>query len=180
MKKRRFTEKKSISSVFSLFLAFALMVTSVLGSSLGTLEVQAAEGTLSGSGTYNDPYIIEDAADLKAFAALLDGNAANLGICAKVADGVASIDVSDETWQPMPANVKDAGYTGVFDGNGATIKLNVDKSEQNAGLFSIIGDGGEVKNVTTEGNVIGRSYVGGICGTNKGTISDCNNKANVT
>ena len=67
MKKRRFTEKKGISSVFSLFLAFALMVTSVLGSSLGTLEVQAAEGTLSGSGTYNDPYIIEDAADLKAF-----------------------------------------------------------------------------------------------------------------
>ena len=52
--------------MFSLFLAFALMVTSVLGSSLGTLEVQAAEGTLSGSGTYNDPYIIEDAADLKA------------------------------------------------------------------------------------------------------------------
>ena len=180
MKKRRFTEKKSISSVFSLFLAFALMVTSVLGSSLGTLEVQAAEGTLSGSGTYDAPYIIEDAADLKAFAALLDGNADNLGIYAKVADGVASIDVSDETWQPMPANVKDAGYTGVFDGNGATIKLNVDKSEQNAGLFSIIGDGGEVKNVTTEGNVIGRSYVGGICGTNKGTISDCNNKANVT
>ena len=90
--------------MFSLFLAFALMVTSVLGSSLGTLEVQAAEGTLSGSGTYNDPYIIEDAADLKAFAALLDGNADNLGICAKVADGVASIDVSDETWQPMPAN----------------------------------------------------------------------------
>lgn len=116
MKKRRFTEKKSISSVFSLFLAFALMVTSVLGSSLGTLEVQAAEGTLSGSGTDNDPYIIADAADLKAFAALLDGNAENLGIYAKVEDGVASIDVSDEEWQPMPANVKDtegndAGYT---------------------------------------------------------------------
>ncbi|MEE0037172.1 MAG: leucine-rich repeat protein [Lachnospiraceae bacterium] len=184
MKKRRFTEKKSISSVFSLFLAFALMVTSVLGSSLGTLEVQAAEGTLSGSGTYNDPYIIEDAADLKAFAALLDGKAENIGLCAKVADGVTSIDVSDATWQPMPANVKDTegkdlGYIGVFDGNGATINLNVDKSEQNAGLFSIIGVGGEVKNVTTEGNVIGRSHVGGICGTNKGTISDCNNKANV-
>lgn len=184
MKKRRFTEKKSISSVFSLFLAFALMVTSVLGSSLGTLEVQAAEGTLSGSGTYNDPYIIEDAADLKAFAALLDGKAENLGICAKVADGVASIDVSDKTWQPMPANVKDtkgkdAGYTGVFDGNGATIKLNVDKSGNNVGLFSIIGNGGEVKNVTTDGNVIGTSYVGGICGTNKGTISNCNNKADV-
>lgn len=185
MKKRRFTEKKSISSVFSLFLAFALMVTSVLGSSLGTLEVQAAEGTLSGSGTAEDPYIIEDAADLKAFAALLDGKAENLGICAKVADGVTSIDVSDATWQPMPANVKDtdgndAGYTGVFDGNGATIKLDANKSEKNAGLFSVIGNGGEVKNVTTEGNVIGRSYVGGICGTNKGTISDCNNKANVT
>ena len=185
MKKRRFTEKKSISSVFSLFLAFALMVTSVLGSSLGTLEVQAAEGTLSGSGTYNDPYIIEDAADLKAFAALLDGKAENLGICAKVADGVTSIDVSDEEWQPMPANVKDtdgndAGYTGVFDGNGATIKLDANKSGKNAGLFSVIGNGGEVKNVTTEGNVIGGSYVGGICGTNEGIISDCNNKANVT
>lgn len=188
MKKRRFTEKKSISSVFSLFLAFALMVTSVLGSSLGTLEVQAAEGTLSGSGTYNDPYIIEDAADLKAFAALLDENADNLGICAKVADGVASIDVSDETWQPMPANVKDtdgndAGYTGVFNGNGATIKLNVDKSADtsgnNVGLFSIIGNGGEVNNVTTDGSITGKKYVGGICGTNEGTISNCNNKADV-
>lgn len=183
MKKRRFTEKKSISSVFSLFLAFALMVTSVLGSSLGTLEVQAAEGTLSGSGTDDAPYIIEDAADLKAFAALLDGNADNLGIYAKVADGVASIDVSDETWQPMPANVKDAGYTGVFDGNGATINLNVDKSADrsgnNVGLFSIIGNGGEVKNVTTDGSITGKQYVGGICGTNKGTISNCNNKADV-
>lgn len=59
MKKRRFTEKKSISSVFSLFLAFALMVTSVLGSSLGTLEVQAAEGTLSGSGTDNDRILLQ-------------------------------------------------------------------------------------------------------------------------
>lgn len=174
--------------MFSLFLAFALMVTSVLGSSLGTLEVQAAEGTLSGSGTYNDPYIIEDAADLKAFAALLDGNADNLGICAKVADGVASIDVSDETWQPMPANVKDtdgndAGYTGVFDGNGATINLNVDKSAdtsgKNVGLFSIISNGGEVKNVTTDGSITGKQYVGGICGTNEGTISNCNNKADV-
>lgn len=174
--------------MFSLFLAFALMVTSVLGSSLGTLEVQAAEGTLSGSGTYNDPYIIEDAADLKAFAALLDGKAENLGICAKVADGVASIDVSDETWQPMPANVKDtdgndAGYTGVFDGNGATIKLNVDKSADtsgnNVGLFSIIGNGGEVNNVTTDGSITGKKYVGGICGTNEGTISNCNNKADV-
>lgn len=174
--------------MFSLFLAFALMVTSVLGSSLGTLEVQAAKGTLSGSGTYDDPYIIEDAADLKAFAALLDGNADNLGICAKVADGVASIDVSDETWQPMPANVKDtkgndAGYTGVFDGNGATINLNVDKSADrsgnNVGLFSIISNGGEVKNVTTDGSITGKQYVGGICGTNKGTISNCNNKADV-
>lgn len=184
MKKRRFTEKKSISSVFSLFLAFALMVTSVLGSSLGTLEVQAAEGTLAGSGTAEDPYIIEDAADLKAFAALLDGKSENIGLCAKVADGVTSIDVSDATWQPMPANVKDTegkdlGYTGVFDGNGATINLNVDKSGKNAGLFSIIGDGGKVKNVTTDGKVIGGSYVGGICGTNKGTIDDCNNKAEV-
>lgn len=114
---------------------------------------------------------------------MLDGNAANLGICAKVADGVASIDVSDETWQPMPANVKDAGYTGVFDGNGATIKLNVDKSADtsgnNVGLFSIIGNGGEVKNVTTDDSITGKQYVGGICGTNKGTISNCNNKADV-
>lgn len=174
--------------MFSLFLAFALMVTSVLGSSLGTLEVQAAEGTLSGRGTYNEPYIIEDAADLKAFAALLDGNAENLDSCAKVADGVASIDVSDETWQPMPANVKDTngndvGYTGVFDGNGATIKLKVDKSADrsgnNVGLFSIISNGGEVKNVTTDGSITGKQYVGGICGTNEGTISNCNNKADV-
>ena len=163
-------------------LALALTVTSVLGSSLGTLTVRAAGGTLSGSGTVEDPYIIEDADDLWTFANMLRGSTSHLSDCAKIADGVTMIDVSDEMWQGIPSNMTmPDGYRGTFDGNGATIKLTMAISGgYQVGFFNTLDAGGVIKNVTIDGTVSGNYDVGGVCGRNGGTIIDCNNKADVS
>ena len=175
-------KNRGIASVTAFSLALALTVTSVLGSSLGTLTVRAAGGTLSGSGTVEDPYIIEDAADLWTFANMLRGSTSHLSDCAKIADGVTMIDVSDEMWQGIPSNMTmPDGYRGTFDGNGATIKLTMAISAgYQVGFFNTLDAGGVIKNVTIDGSVSGNYDVGGVCGRNGGTIIDCNNKADVS
>ena len=175
-------KNRGIASVTAFSLALALTVTSVLGSSLGTLTVRAAGGTLSGSGTVEDPYIIEDAADLWTFANMLRGSTSHLSDCAKIADGVTMIDVSDEMWQGIPSNMTmPDGYRGTFDGNGATIKLTMAISAgYQVGFFNTLDAGGVIKNVTIDGSVSENYDVGGVCGRNGGTIIDCNNKADVS
>ena len=182
MKKMQLIKNRGIASVTAFSLALALTVTSVLGSSLGTLTVRAAGGTLSGSGTVEDPYIIEDAADLWTFANMLRGSTSHLSDCAKIADGVTMIDVSDEMWQGIPSNMTmPDGYRGTFDGNGATIKLTMAISAgYQVGFFNTLDAGGVIKNVTIDGSVSGNYDVGGVCGRNGGTIIDCNNKAYVS
>ena len=175
-------KNRGIASVTAFSLALALTVTSVLGSSLGTLTVRAAGGILSGSGTVEDPYIIEDADDLWTFANMLRGSTSHLSDCAKIADGVTMIDVSDEMWQGIPSNMTmPDGYRGTFDGNGATIKLTMAISAgYQVGFFNTLDAGGVIKNVTIDGTVSGNYDVGGVCGRNEGTIIDCNNKADVS
>ena len=182
MKKMQLIKNRGIASVTAFSLALALTVTSVLGSSLGTLTVRAAGGTLSGSGTAEDPYIIEDAEDLWTFANMLRGSTSHLSDCAKIADGVTMIDVSDEMWQGIPSNMTmPDGYRGIFDGNGATIKLTMAKNnDYQVGFFNTLDAGGVIKNVTIDGSVSGNYDVGGVCGRNEGTIIDCNNKADVS
>ena len=182
MERMKLIKNRGIASVTAFSLALALTVTSVLGSSLGTLTVRAAGGTLSGSGTVEDPYIIEDAADLWTFANMLRGSTSHLSDCAKIADGVTMIDVSDEMWQGIPSNMTmPDGYRGTFDGNGATIKLTMAISAgYQVGFFNTLDAGGVIKNVTIDGSVSGNYDVGGVCGRNGGTIIDCNNKADVS
>ncbi len=182
MKRMKLIKNRGIASVTAFSLALALTVTSVLGSSLGTLTARAAGGTLSGSGTVEDPYIIEDADDLWTFANMLRGSTSHLSDCAKIADGVTMIDVSDEMWQGIPSNMTmPDGYRGTFDGNGATIKLTMAISGgYQVGFFNTLDAGGVIKNVTIDGTVSGNYDVGGVCGRNGGTIIDCNNKADVS
>ena len=182
MKRMKLIKNRGIASVTAFSLALALTVTSVLGSSLGTLTVRAAGGILSGSGTVEDPYIIEDADDLWTFANMLRGSTSHLSDCAKIADGVTMIDVSDEMWQGIPSNMTmPDGYRGTFDGNGATIKLTMAISAgYQVGFFNTLDAGGVIKNVTIDGTVSGNYDVGGVCGRNEGTIIDCNNKADVS
>ena len=75
-----------------------------------------------------------------------------------------------------------SGFSAVFEGNGRAIdSLYVKTTDENAGLFSVIAEGGTVRNVRLESvNVSGRAQVGGLAGQSSGTISDVRVTGTVT
>lgn len=162
-----------------------LAVAGIVTGSQGSMTVYAAE-ELQGSGTADDPYVITGSEDLWQFAEIVKASS-DRNQCAKVADGVTEIDTTvrgektDLTWSPIGDST--VSYTGVFDGNGAEITIHADRSiNNNAGLFGILGSGGEIRNVTTAGSSKGWDSVGGICGQacSDAKIVNCNNKADIT
>ena len=75
-------------------------------------------------------------------------------------------------------------FTGTFDGNNKTISglyFN-DSGKDDVGLFGCVGVNGKVINVTlADSYVSGKSYVGGICGSNMGgTLQGCHNTGTVS
>ena len=173
--------RKMAGGILVGFLAVAGIVTG----SQGSMAVYAAE-ELQGSGTADDPYVITGSEDLWQFAEIVKASS-DRNQCAKVADGVTEIDTTvrgektDLTWSPIGDS--SLSYTGVFDGNGAEITIHADRSiNNNAGLFGILGSGGEIRNVTTAGSSKGWDSVGGICGQacSDAKIVNCNNKADIT
>ena len=172
MKVTKMISRKMAGGILLGFLAVAGIVTG----SQGSVTVYAAE-ELQGSGTAEDPYVITGSEDLWKFAEIVKASS-DRNECAKVADGVTEIDTTvrgekkDLTWNPIGDS--SGSYKGVFDGNGAEITIHADRSiNNNAGLFGILGSGGEIRNVTTAGSSKGWDSVGGICGQ---ACSDAKNR----
>jgi hypothetical protein len=68
-------------------------------------------------------------------------------------------------------------FNGTFDGNGKTISnLSVSGDYEYAGLFGLVGENGQIKNIVVNAvNITGNNtYVGGLAGKNDGTITNCN------
>ncbi len=141
-------------------------------------------GTISGAGTEGNPYIIEDEADLMAFA-----NSANSekywvsGIYAQLG---GDISVSSITWTPIGIDDTNA-YQGTFDGAGHTVTFEsaiLIESSCHGGFFGYI-SGAVVQNLGVNWKVglsvklnydILGTYVGGIVGyASAGTIFRCRN-----
>ncbi len=157
-------------------------------------EALSAAVDITGSGTAEDPYLIYTAQGLKtfrdkanggqrmAFAKLMDDIVLNDGTFDKdgnytAADGSAS---EPEKW--IPIGTDNNRYRGTFDGNGKTVKgLYVNtESDKTAGLFGATG-GPTIKNLTVDGSVTGKCWVGGILGfSTGGVIENCTNNASVT
>ena len=119
------------------FLTFILVLAMVL--SVSSLAM-AAGGTISGDGSAESPYLIEDADDLKAFADdVLAGNNYN----GKVVKLVNDIDWNWADWYPLY-------FYGTFDGGNHTIKnlTYQPNSDGRMGFFQSIG--GPAKNLTLE------------------------------
>lgn len=88
----------------------ALLLTMVMMIGILPTMVLAANGTLSGSGSAAEPYLIANAAELKAFRDLV--NSGENPTCAKL---TADIDLEGEEWTPITS------LTGYLDGDGHTI-----------------------------------------------------------
>ena len=87
----------------------------------------------------------------------------------------ADIDLKGIDWTPIGKDDNKA-YTGTFDGGNHTISgLTVNQTRNYVGLIGCIGSDGTVKNVKLENvNITGDGYfVGGVAGTNYGTIENC-------
>ena len=84
----------------------------------------------------------------------------------------------ENTWTPIGNNMNNEFY-GTFDGQGHTVSgIYINTENPNQGLFGY--NQGIIKNIgVRESYIKGDSYVGGVCGFNGGTISNCYNSGNV-
>ena len=164
-----------MKSIIHLFF-FAAVAASVLGFASSSL---AANGDLVLRGGY---YKIDDYADLKAFASLV--NSGEFGINGKL---TADIIATDTAWTPIGNDVK--RFVGVFDGQGHTItgldNTGASSSPQYAGLFGYVSADGTVRNVAVVGGNIqssaGNARVGGIVGNlSDGIVENCFFSGSVT
>lgn len=119
---------------------------------------------MEGEGTEEDPYVITNAEELQAMNA-------DLG-----AHYVLESDIDASETEDWDNGFDPVGeFSGSVDGNGYEINgLHIDRSgEDNVGLFGYVDEGGAVENVGVVNNdITGDSYVGGLVGTNFGSVSE--------
>lgn len=160
---------------------------------------------MDNDGVYDKVYEISNAAQLYWFADKINNENYTSGNINAVltADIVVNENVlkSDGTlndgtftdWTPIGMyfyNEKDKdgyihySYSGIFDGQNHTIsglyfkKIKGDRDA--AGLFGYIGSGGKVSNVSVLDSYFSTNgYVGGVCGDNDGTITNCYNAGTI-
>ena len=137
-----------------------------------------------GFGIKTNPYLIEDAEDLKLLAQKVNSGETYEG---KYFKQTANIDLSNETnWTPIGTVTNDGKdarpFKGTFDGDGYKItNLKVTGNSNNAGLFGYTQDA-TIKNCNVTGEVKGFNDVGGIVGNADGKtqILSCSFRGDVT
>lgn len=132
-------KKRVLSLLLAVVMLWSLLPTAVL----------AACGELAGDGRADSPYQIAGAADLMAFAEMVNGGKS--GICAEL---TANIDLTGEDW--VPIGVKGASYSGTFDGKYFTVTLDITADGsyeyEYIGLFGYL-ENAAIRNLKTDGSI---------------------------
>ena len=132
-------KKRVLSLLLAVVMVWSLLPTAVL----------AAGGELAGDGRADSPYQIAGAADLMAFAEMVNGDKS--GICAEL---TANIDLTGEDW--VPIGVKGASYSGTFDGKYFTVTLDITADGsyeyEYIGLFGYL-ENAAIRNLKTDGSI---------------------------
>ena len=152
-----------------------------------------AESFAGGSGTAEAPYLIANGAQLKRFAAIVngtDGMARNTAACGKLTADILLNDISNwETWDESteglntwtPIGSGSQPFTGTLDGDGHSVSgiyINITADYQ--GLVGFLDNGGTLQNLGVKASYIkGGYYVGGLCGWNTGNVTNCYNIGSV-
>lgn len=162
----------------------ALLLAVVMVWSLLPTAALAAGGELAGDGRADSPYQIADAADLMAFAEMVNGG--DSGICAEL---TANIDLTGEDWVPIGSS-SGTPYSGTFDGKYFAVTLALEVPEEceysAAGIFGCL-SGATIRNLRSEGSITtaesteGCQYAGGIAGYVDGssTIEYCRSNVSI-
>lgn len=140
------------------------------------------ELTINGNGeTAATAFEIPDLHTLEIFR-----NTVNIGneFAGKFFKVTADIDMSRKygagkaSWTPIGNN--NARFKGTFDGGEHVIKVYINTTADNQGLFAYVGNGGTVENLGVDGEISGGVNAAGIVALNDGTIKNCYNKAKVS
>ena len=134
-----------------------------------------------GFGIKTNPYLIEDAEDLKLLAEKVNSGEAYANTYFKQ---TADIDLNNETnWTPIGTMLVEEGrpFQGTFDGGGHQIaNLTISNGGQYGGLFGYT-EGAVIKSCNVTGEVNGYNCTGGIVGyaNNNTHILNCSFQGNV-
>ena len=159
---------------------------------------------IDGDSTKDTVYEISNAGQLYWFAGLVNGTldgvkqntSANAILTANItanenlldslqydAEGNVSNGSDFISWTPIADCMGDIiGYSGTFDGNNKTVSgLYFNGNSPRIGLFGSSEADSNIKNVgVVDSYFKGNEFVGGVCGRNEGTITNCYNTGNLT
>ena len=105
--------------------------------------------SLVGSGTFESPYLVRTAEELAFVAKKYNSQTQTAGQYYML---TSDIDLTGRTWQPIGATKNYAGFNGVFDGNGHTVKGISCSLQEN---FIYVGLFGKVTNAVIKNLTIG-------------------------
>lgn len=161
----------------AIILAAALTVSGVQGNGLWAIKVMAAqnENQEQTSDFARETMKIHTAEELAEFSRKCASESFSKGNSFSLE---ADINLTGSDFQPIPV------FAGTFEGNGHRITgLSICSSGSNLGLFRYVEDGATVRNLKVQGTISpggSRTGIGGIAGTNEGTIENCEFAGEVT
>ena len=149
-----------------------------------------AESFAGGSGTAEAPYQIANGAQLAKLAQDVKGGKNYAGTYFVLTADIVLNDIKDweswettaptNTWTPIGTNWKNP-FAGTLDGDGHSVSgIYINSTADCQGLVGYLGRGGTLQNLGVKASYIkGGKRVGGVCGTNSGTVTNCYNTGNV-
>ena len=137
-------------------------ITLCILTSFATVPTWATGGTMTGSGTDTDPFIIADAQDWATFASNIS-NSIDADKYYKLADDFNDFNNADNPVREMIRGE----FNGHFDGNGKTIYVDIHNNEEDgaAALFSVI-RGATIENLNMTGTITS-------CDSSAGLVANC-------
>lgn len=139
----------------------ARKAAALLFMTLMTTSVWASNGVISGDGTKENPYLIEDASDWKAFAKNVNTGKEKAGYYKLVADITTDITVGTTSNK----------FSGSFDGQGHTITIDLTSTRKYCAPFLYV-LGASFKQLAIDGTIhAGHKFAAGFIGSAMGQVS---------
>ncbi|MCF0196384.1 MAG: hypothetical protein HUK03_03955 [Bacteroidaceae bacterium] len=136
-------------------MSILMLILSLFAGSLSVQAISQKDGV----------YQLGTAQDLVDFASLVNGGQKYISAVL-----TADIDCGDKQFSIG----YDRWYSGMFDGQGHTVTINLKPEREMENLFCHIDHGGEVRNLIVRGTITSDCRrLAGICGQNKGVIANC-------
>jgi len=142
--------------------------------------ISVTDKKFEGEGTEKYPYLIYDGYDMNTIHEFVVKGQWFTNKHFKVADGVTVIDLTLWALNYQPIGDVENYFDGILDGKGANFILDIDyESQDYLGIFHTLGSSAKIKDLFVSGQVIGRSYIGGVAGRCFGEIDNVVNYAEI-